>query len=755
MAIQRLVIAPWVEPSKVIAARFQPTMGEETSNAWWQDYFVEGSWQRNSPKVLETPKGILIFKNWEQLSDTRWKIYPLTILIPQEGANASIETIEPVVERAIDLAANSSNPVPTRRAIFVENPQGAEIQFREALDLASGKPPPPVVGGQLNGPIRIYAPPRATGEDELLIDTRDLRIDRKMITTTQNVTMKIGRSRIEGRDLSIHLDNTLLSPGDRATNKESSPFEGLDFLELIYVDRVDIDLPPGGLFNNTNDSIPKASKLSAKAEVLCENAFRFDFHNSLATLSGNVRLRHIVAGLPEDLFKSDLLNLHFKWAGEWSIDTIEAMGANGVGAEDPSRWVQLDAPNLKARGQGRWFKLDMNLGRVAIANHLPAMPATDSSQVYLQQDTMQVWSPEIEYESEMLSRQAIQAKDNAMVGLTSEQRKAENASKPMRLGKLWAAGPGQALLASESDDQWRLSWAESLQLQPEEEYERLSIVGSANARSETQGRFSAEKVDILMSSLAKDVVTEMASAQAGRKPASVIPRWLHATGKTIVDSPQLRAQVSDMQIWFAYPDIEAMQTLLKNESAEAKYARLERNRKRPEPMESRTATSAIGTAFSGLTDVASSVGGGSGSASSNTNPQNSNLPVGQLRSLNSPAPEFPMNVTGETLIANISNSQLGMVIDDLLLSGIVTVTRDQISDDSALPLTIEGSQLRIDTSDGGLFDATIIGEPAKLSVGDASLSGPEVRSINAAKRFGSIILESLSFLHRRLLTMGQ
>ncbi len=726
MAVHRFVVAPWVEPVQVEISRFKPTMGEETSGAWWQDYFVEGSWQRNSPKVLETPKGILVFKNWEQLSDTRWRISPLTILIPQGDSSAAT-----VGDGASEIEAAN---IPTRRAIFVENPQGAEIQFREAIDLTSGKPPPPVVGGQLNGPIRIYAPPRASGEDELLIDTRDLRIDRKMISTTQAVTMKIGRSRIEGRDLSIHLDNSLLATGDKLGPKEESPFEGLDFLELIYVDRVDIDLPPGGMFGNSQKDNPAIASSTARAEVLCDNAFRFDFHRSQATLSGNVRLRHMVTGLPEDIFQSETLNLHFKWQGEWSIDTIEAMGANGVAVDDPTRWVRLEAPSLKARGQGRWFKLDMNQGRVAIANHLPAIPATDSAQVYLQQESMQVWSPEIEYESEMLKGDRIQKnKQNADASAVGENV-GKSPSTVTRLGKLWSAGPGQALLAAEGGDQWRLSWAESLQLQPEGEYDRLSIVGSANARSETQGRFSAEKLDVLLTSLSPEIVEELAANQPSNKPNSVIPKWLHATGKTIIHSPQLRAQVSDIQVWFSYPDIEAVETLLKNETPQGRTARLMRNQpiRRSAVASAQTPnapTSPIGTALSGLAGVARSVGGDGLQIAQKNDLTGNPIPMPGRFAVNQSAtlPELPMNVTGETLIAKISNSQLGTVIDDLLLSGMVTVTRDQVSSDSAMPLTITGNELRIDTSDGGQLDATVSGTPAKLAIGDAALSGPEVR----------------------------
>ncbi len=58
---------------------------------------------------------------------------------------------------------------------------------------------------------------------------------------------------------------------------------------------------------------------------------------------------------------------------------------------------------------------------------------------------------------------------------------------------------------------------------------------------------------------------------------------------------------------------------------------------------------------------------------------------------------------------------------------MVTVARDSVSAESPWPLTITGTQLRLDTSENGLLDASIVGSPARLSIGSGALEGPEVR----------------------------
>ncbi len=753
LGVYRLVAVPLIEPTHADIKPIGPASTQSTQLPWWGEHFVEDSWQRKQPKILETPQGIFLFEKWDKLAPDRWKLHPLTIILPQSDSNS----------------APAPDGKPTRRrVILIENPQGAEIQFKEAIDWTSGHPPP-VVGGQLNGKITIYSPPNEDGSPDtgLRIDAADLRIDRRRVWTTKGVAMRIGRSYVEGRDLSILLDQDLLSSKQSNASESDSPFKGLDTLELIYVDRVHIDLPSGGLFGERLASDAAQSNLSpAHAEVRCRGSFRFEFHQSNATLLSKVELRHLVEGMQPDTFESDRLDLHFAWKDvkksssplassasigsgnekavrEWTIDRIEAVGTNGSDPDDPTRWVQLEAPSIRSRGRGRWMRVDMARGKIMLANHLPGQASNEPAQVYLQRDSMQIWSPVLEYEGERLRP------DTTPNSSTAEKS----------LGQLWSAGPGQAAVVAEDGDVWKLSWAKSLEMKPEGELERLTIDGSANARSDRQGQFSAELVDIWLRSIPEPLIARVKQQTGGYEPSSVLPERLHAAGTVIIRSPQLRTQVADLQAWFTYPEIElAKQSLSDPTNIPLQLAdngstilQPSQATNAPKPI----VASPLGTAFSNLVVMAEQTSKGTVSPTPSALPSSvaSNVQgPGQLASSGLDAPSLPRigqsqrdtprplptNITGETLVAKFSQTSSGMKIDDLAITNNVTVTRDQVSPTSPMPLTIMGNQLRMDSAEQGNLDVTIIGTPAKFAIGPGRWKVPKSISIKLAKWFGWI-----------------
>ena len=189
LAVYRVIAVPLIEPPIKKVEPIGSSAAPQRNNAWWNEYFKPGSWQLDQPMMAETAQGtVLLFGKLERLSGDRLRLAPLTILIPQKEDGASSST---------DSLTESK-----RRAIVIENPQGTEIQFRGAIDFLGGQLPP-VKGGQMIGDIKIYAPPKEGDPNEgLLVETRELRIDRRHIWTAGAVKMKIGRSRIVGRDLS-------------------------------------------------------------------------------------------------------------------------------------------------------------------------------------------------------------------------------------------------------------------------------------------------------------------------------------------------------------------------------------------------------------------------------------------------------------------------------------------------------------------------------------------------------------------------
>ncbi len=95
----------------------------------------------------------------------------------------------------------------------------------------------------------IYAPPESpTSGDGLQIETSEIRIENRKIWTDKPISMKMGDSVIDGRHLTILLAQKLLSQD--TTKKEKRPFEGLESMELFYVDQVHVGLKPGGLWPN-------------------------------------------------------------------------------------------------------------------------------------------------------------------------------------------------------------------------------------------------------------------------------------------------------------------------------------------------------------------------------------------------------------------------------------------------------------------------------------------------------------------------
>ena len=540
--------------------------------------------------------------------------------------------------------------------------------------------------------------------DELWLRTSEVHIDRRNLWTSQKVVLRIGQSEVEGQDLSIHLDQDLLGKGGQPTAVDS-PVKGIEKLELRYVDRVHFDLARGGIWSpKTNDG----TKLPAFADVKCGGSFSFDFHSGWAELAGGsssgVEVIHQVQDQVEDRFQCDQLRLHFakglatptptstadqkaKFAG-WNIDRMEANGRLNSEESSDNWWVRLNVPGLQTRAQGRRLAIDMSLGRLTLSNQLPGSTGAESSRAFFERENLRVWSPEVIIESEQW------AKSNAPVPGDSRDSN--------HLGTLWAAGPGTAQMATQEGDSWKLSWAKRLTLVPDGEEDLLTIDGSANISSQLQGRFFAERFDVWLKQVSLAQWESFKSENPNSKLSRVLADRFHANGQVIIDSQQLRAQVDDMRVWFAYPQITRIQEKKEPTGLQLFGADGTMPNKIVQPMQ--------------------------------TGPTLPSAGPGQLASATSGAPAnpkpkkfaYPLNVTGPTLRARLVVEDV-MRIDDLELEGGVTMTIDQLSEQYALPLTIHGSTLTTNTSEDGNADVQILGNPAQIKIGDGVLEGPEVR----------------------------
>ncbi len=692
-AVYHWVAVPLLEPREEEQKSRWETPARLQRAAWWDEFFVEDSWQRKNPKFLQTQQGILLFEKREEISPTRWHIFPLTILIPQKGTGTA------------------------KRAIFIENPRGAEIQFKSVPDWTAGQPPP-IVSGQLIGDIRIWAPPDDLSKGNgLLIDTKDVRIDRRKIWTDKTVEIQMGNSRVRGRDMSIYMDQDLLVT--EPTTQDNSPFNGLDYLNLIYVDQVYLGLNKGGLW--PSEEIPDARSRDAYATLTCNGGFHFQFHQSQAIFKNTVHMEHVVQGLEKDTFDCDELKLQVGWEGKrhippqsstdsptpatstasnWNIERLEATGLHGVDARDQSKWLKLHAPGMRAAAHGQHLVMDFLSGKVNLSNRIPGTASRDTTPVHLQRDAMQLWSPEVEYQSP----------EAVAIGASP------STDKPRRLGTVLAEGTGMAQLENKNEP-WKLSWGKRLLVFPDGENDQIVIDGRADASSPTQGRFIAEKLRVWMTPMTESIADKLRPYYADGKVPQSLPRYLRAEGEVIVNSPQLRAQVQAMQVWFSYPMLETgaarsdsqIPLLVSNPIANTPAPSIDRGLVL-QPASPPLTSPVVRTPLSPPT-------------------------IATPNRSWAAKPSTPMNVTSQSLIAKVMSVGEQTRVEDLQLEGNFTMTQEQLSDESPWPFTATGQTLRVEQTAPDVSNITMTGQPAKLQVGHGWVVAPELHLFQSEQQF--------------------
>ncbi|MEI8212317.1 MAG: hypothetical protein WCI02_09215 [Planctomycetota bacterium] len=696
--------------SALVVPRLEPTIKPATAKwvhhqtplntglQWWESFFLEDSWQRRSPLIIEREQCILLYQEREQLTDTRWRFKPLTIVIPQSsGANGN------------------------KRAIFIENPKGAEIQFKSAFDWTSGQPPP-VVNGQLIGDIKIYSPAdEATGSGELLIETQDMRIDKRQIWTDKQIKMKLGDSYVEGRYLSIFMDQDLLAENStQSVTKSESPFHGLDYLQLFYVDRVHMNLQPGGLWPRQGTS--EGALSPAHATLDCRGRFLFQFHQSQATFLDGVHMEHHVQGLPVDTFDCNELKLAVGWPetkpqsssntgtptevasqeskakNQWRLNRLEATGLPGRDANDQSRWLKLLAPGMQAEAHGQHLVMDFVNGMVSLSNTLPGTAPRNSSRVFLKREAFQVSSPQVQYQNPDL------------INTQGEQQL-------NRLGWVLADGIGVAQIESH-EEVWVLKWSKRLVVRPHEHRDLIQIEGGANISSSQRGRFIAEQLDMWVLPVDAPLARRLKPYYADQELPSFVPDAIQATGDVTVSTAELNAQVQAMAIRFYYPDASDPtldERMRPPRAAVVKapgpgMARLDAVSTSPSPIAIHPSSPLLGSSR----EQPGALAGTPSIKNPMTQPDRSGK-------------KDPIVVSGKNLEAEVVRLGTQSLVDSMTLEGSFTLTREHFSEESPWPLTATGDRLVLQNESQDVSNIHLIGQPAKIAVGSGWVVAKELQ----------------------------
>ncbi len=712
-ALYYAAIVPILEPKSVKEVSHWVTPAIPISDDWWVDFFHEGEWQRdkkNPPRVVTTDTSILLFQTREQISDKHWLVKPVTILLPQRNSGTS------------------------KRAVLIKNNEGAKIEFKTAVDWTQDLPP--IVSGQLLGEISIFSPPDdASKNNGMLIHARDVRINKRQIWTNQQIRLQLGNSVVEGSDLQIYLDKDLLT-AEKPNVQNNSPFNGLDRLELTYVERVHVGLEPGGLWPR-KDAVDISNR-AAYATLKCGGSFEFDFHQSLATLKKGVHMEHIVQGLPVDTFDCNELRMQVGWHGKqtpatvtaessgsnWTVERLWAFGAAGKNASDHSGWLRLNAPGMQAEATGQHLVMDFMNGMVTLSNRLPVTNAREMTPAYLKRESVQVWSPEVHYQSA-----------SALATSIDEPGKPTSASTENRVGAIQAYGAGRAQFDNQGDA-WNLSWGERLIVRPDPndlDKDVVDIKGSANISSPAHGRFRSEQLYLWLTPVTAKLAAQLAPQYPDGNIPKSLPDRMMADGKVDVDSPSLRASVEKMQVWFVYE-----QSI--NSAAATTPGSAVNGSKSNQGAGIDSRVTALPVSLANIADEkpaakAFNLLPSTGIAATPLKqPVSPNVPA-RSSGLLAANPVSPMIVTAKTMRAKVSRTGNQSRIEDLILDGSFALTKSQVSDDSPWPFTATGDQLQLSQTQNDTSDITILGQPAKVAVGSGWVVAPELKLKQSENQF--------------------
>ncbi len=666
LLVYRATVVPLIEPSH--RQKPQPIVyhADQKTSQWWQRHFPADSWQQGQPKVLQTPRGILLFKNFTQLGADQWRLEPLTMIIPQSN-------------KKTDSQAEGEQAFVDQDVVIVNADRGAMIQFQEAFDWTKGKTPP-VIGGRLDGQIQIARKSQVeTDERPWSLITSDVKIDRRKISTIQPVEIRWDNSLIRGRDLSIFLKQDLLSE----SQDDHSPWGILENMELVYIDEISVSLSPGGLWadmKQASPELPVTRGLPAQLRVQSGGPFRFDFVASQASLMNGVHAIHQVGALPPDQFWSQEVQVKLVPTpatsgpkttqtavsmGTMQFKQLTARGMDPVGPLTGQTIVHFDAPNIGASARAKRLNVNFVDNQIELAGRLEG-PQSVSTVATLDYLGYSFRSPSIQYR---------QAPDAA------------------HLGWLAAEGPGELLVAaSTAMGQCNVRWQQAMNMKPDGDKQWISLIGKTLIESTTHGFMSSQSLDLwLKPSPQPKLNTTQATPKNATFATSYLPDRLRALGDVTLATPQIKADVDELQLWLVH--------------APAKDTKLDGQ--------------ALPLRDSAGNSMFQFVGPPSASSpSAGTEVASQPKPAGDGNG--------PVNVEGTLLKSTVIVADGQSWIDSLTVDGPLKVSGNPTVA-APNPWNLVGQQLQLSTNPQGQANVQVTGSPAKIAMGEAWLIGPVIR----------------------------
>ncbi|HEX4131412.1 MAG TPA: hypothetical protein VHZ24_15335 [Pirellulales bacterium] len=494
-AVYGLAAVPLIEPETELpdsSTGIMPQNYADRQRQWLQGLFLEGDWERTSPKVLETGQGILLVKSYRNLPDGRMALNPCTVIFLSENKNLTPEQ-------------------QWQQAIVLRAPEGAVLQFDSGSDLRQAKIGK-VVAGDLKGPVTIRSDNKQPGpEDDLLIHTTDVQLNQQMIWTSKAVDFQLGTNRGRGRRLQI----------DLAHENETTAFRGMTSLELTQEVEMRLDAGQSAMMPGSarrGEKKPAPAKQQPPVEVRCKGPFRFDFVKNLAEYHDQVDVTRMNPTGPSDQMACELLKVFFESADDQKqprSEDSDSLRLKASRMEATGNPVVVLAPSNHVQARGRELEYNVATGAVTLRDHREAHVHQLDKEIHAA---------------------TIYACPDA-AGQLSEFR---------------ATGPGSlhGTMDEARTRPFAAQWTRGIHFRPHDGQQVLSIEGSAKVDAPGQGTLTGEEIHVWLRKSESPAGGAPKSAGAAKPQGDLQPDRMQAVGNVVIDSAQLTANVDRLQGWF-------------------------------------------------------------------------------------------------------------------------------------------------------------------------------------------------------------
>ncbi|MFP6574933.1 MAG: hypothetical protein VB912_07245, partial [Pirellulaceae bacterium] len=538
-----LLVVPWIEPAATASndigtkdnwLPMTPRRREELAKL-----FPPGSWQLDSPTIIESSYGTLLFQENIRTSQTL-EIKPCTLLVYAQQSTGHQD----------DRQAKAG-----RRIYVLDAPDGALLEHEGNFDLnqtQGGR----IVGGRLLGQVSIQsAATSAESNDSVRISTRNIQIDRQRIWTPHEVDFQIGPHHGSGRDLVITLARV---NNPERIGQRPDLFNTIDSMELIQVDGIHLKLSRHLLDRDTQTvpGKPSATSSTIPVEIRCQGPLRIDLRKQVVSLEKHVDVLVYNSPGSVDQLTCQQLDLHFKprrssrLLSKDSVNqetartkTTLASGVEPVELAAIGNPVILRAPSIGTLARAQRILLNLPRRRILLE---------DTNQARIVHENHELLAPYIEYEF---------------------------AAEPGRLGQFIATGPGryEGQSGTATRPEFMASWQQECRLVKQQQEHVFSLIGKAQMSQLQHGTVQADDLHVWFREIATthpvafEPATKPRTTLANQAPdrpvaansssraiqSRIIPQKMAFRGNVQVDTHQLSARTNLLEAWFHYPTVVA------------------------------------------------------------------------------------------------------------------------------------------------------------------------------------------------------